>query len=120
VKRILFMIFAVVGLSATSPAHATLDASAQAEIEQLLTFVEKSGCTFIRGGDEADGTKARQHLAMKYDFAKSKLSTADQFVREIGTRSSMTGQPYKVRCAGAVRESGPWLQEELVRVRAKR
>ena len=53
----------------------------------------------------------------KLEVARPKLSTADQFVDHVATGSSMTGEPYKVRCGTRELTSKAWLHAELDRYR---
>ena len=111
------MLAAAVAIAAALPALAAPDAKAAREIDHLLAFVAASDCRFVRGGTEYDGRSARDHLQRKLDYAKSMLSTADQFVDNVATGSSMTGDAYKVRCGGRELTSKAWLRTELDRFR---
>jgi hypothetical protein len=100
-------------LAAPPYAAATPDAKASREIEHLLAFVAASECRFVRSGSEFDGKAAREHLKRKLDYARSMLSTADQFVDHVATGSSLTGEAYKVRCGARELTSQAWLRGEL-------
>jgi hypothetical protein len=113
VSTILRTLAAAVALAVATPAPAAPDAKAAREIDHLLAFVASSSCRFVRGGTEYDGRKAREHLERKLDYARSKLSTADQFVDNLATGSSMTGEAYKVRCGARELTSQAWLRTEL-------
>ena len=102
-----------VALAVATPACAAPDATATREIDHLLSFVASSSCKFVRGGSEYDGRKAREHLERKLDYARSKLSTADQFVDNVATGSSLSGEAYKVRCGTRELTSQAWLRGEL-------
>jgi len=102
---------------ASSAALATPDDAAQREIDHLLDFVAASKCTFVRSGEQFTSQAARDHLTMKYNFAKFRLSTADEFVKYLASESSSTGEPYKVICDKKERPAGAWLAEELKRYR---
>ena len=99
--------------------HATPDARSAAEIDALLAFVAASECTFIRSGKEYDGAEARKHLAMKYRYARSRIQSADQFIRDVASASSMSGDPYQVRCGTVQEPARAWLEAELRRVRGQ-
>jgi hypothetical protein len=98
-------------------ALATPDETAQHEIDHLLDFVAASNCTFVRSGERFTSQQARDHLAMKYNFTKFRMSTADEFVKYLATESSTTGEPYKVICEKQERPAGAWLSDELKRFR---
>ena len=104
-------------LAAAPHAAAAPDAKAKREIDHLLSFVESSDCKFVRGGEAHDGKKAREHLERKLDYARSKLATADQFIDNIATGSSMSGEAYKVRCGSQELTSRAWLRGELDKYR---
>lgn len=52
---------------------------------------------FIRNGQAHDGAEAARHLQAKYEHFRSSLTTAEDFIDRCGSRSEMTGRPYKVR-----------------------
>jgi hypothetical protein len=106
-----------VALGVARPAAATPDAVAQAEIDHLLEYVGKSTCTFVRNGSPGTGEAARKHLETKYQFAKSRISTAEEFIKNLATSSSMSGEPYKIICDKKERPAGAWLADELARYR---
>ena len=103
------LILALVPVSAL----AAPDARASREIDHLLVFVAASPCKFVRGGTEYDGKAARDHLAMKLDFARSMIDSADAFVDKLASASSTTGVAYKVRCGTRELTSQAWLRTEL-------
>ncbi|MET0151722.1 MAG: DUF5329 domain-containing protein [Candidatus Binatia bacterium] len=104
------------GLMLAVAAHAdTAD-----EVQHLLDYVGGSGCTFVRNGVESDAAAARTHLASKYGHAKSRVGSAEDFIRLLASRSSMTGEPYVVYCGSSRFLSGDWLTEELRRYRSER
>jgi hypothetical protein len=88
------------------------------EVEHLLSFIEQSGCTFIRNDKTYTASRARDHLERKYGYAKSKIESAEQFIEHIGTASSRNGKAYQIRCGENEQPSGEWLAEELSRYRA--
>jgi hypothetical protein len=90
---------------------------AQTEIDHLLAFVAASPCMFVRNGETHPGPEARDHLMEKFNFAKDRISTAEEFVLNIATGSSMSGEPYLVRCGKTDAPAGAWLAEELRRFR---
>jgi hypothetical protein len=104
-------------LAGGGSANADPDLAAQAEIDHLLDFVSASSCIFVRNGTPGTAAAARDHLAGKYDFAKSRITTADEFIKNLATESSMSGEPYLIRCGKDERPAGAWLAEELRRYR---
>lgn len=105
-------------LALAQPAHADPAPAAQAEIDHLLAFVAASPCSFIRNGKPYPAAEARDHLAGKFGYAKSRIATADEFIRHIASASSMSHEPYKVKCEASEIPTGVWLTAELQRYRA--
>jgi hypothetical protein len=98
-------------------AVASTEAPANDEIDHLLQYVAASSCTFVRNGSEYSAEKAREHLQDKYRFAGSRISTADDFIRYLATKSSLSGEAYHVKCGSVDALSGEWLNAELERYR---
>jgi hypothetical protein len=93
---------------------------AQVETDYLLQLVEQSGCEFYRNGSAYDARRAAAHLRDKYAAlnASGKITTAEDFIEKVATKSSLTGRPYEVVCAGHARvTSAQWLRDALVRFR---
>src|SRR5262249_51163712 len=99
---------------------ATAHAGTSDEIQHLLDYVGRSGCTFVRNGAESDAAAAREHIRAKYEYAKSQVGSAEDFIRLAASRSSMTGEPYVVRCGRWRFLSADWLMDELRRYRPPR
>jgi hypothetical protein len=107
-------------VSSAPMAMAQAPATAAQEITYLLDAVGNSHCDFKRNGNWYDSVKARAHLQQKYAYLeKRKLApTAESFIERAGSTSSMSGQPYQIRCPGAAPvNSAVWLTEQLARFR---
>jgi hypothetical protein len=84
------------------PARAAVDvASAATErdrIERLLTLIEQAtDVSYVRNGTAYDAATAVRFLRAKWDFARAKVRTAEDFIREVATQSGTTGAPYRIR-----------------------
>lgn len=93
---------------------------AQAEVEYLLSAVAGSGCEFYRNGEWFDSQKASSHLRDKYEalVALGRPVTAMDFIDKVATKSSLSGRPYLMRCAGGEPvPTNQWLREVLERYR---
>jgi len=104
-----------------STAAAQLSAASRAEIDLLLSRLEVSGCEFNRNGAWHTGADARAHLLRKLKYLEDRdaVHSAEQFIALAASASSMSGQPYLVRCAGAAPvPSREWLQSQLRSARA--
>jgi hypothetical protein len=83
------------------------------EIDFLLSFVATSDCIFIRNGEEHPNLKASKHLAKKYNYAKSRIKTAEDFIAKIASKSSISKKPYHVRCEGKTLLAKQWFTAAL-------
>ena len=99
----------------------TVSAGGHDEIEALLDKVAAArGVTFIRNGDEHDARDAASHLRRKLLAARGRIRTPEQLITHLGTRSSLTGRPYRVRFSnGREIDSAVWLHGLLREVRAE-
>jgi hypothetical protein len=96
-------------------------AAMDAEVTHLLARMESSGCEFYRNGTWASGATARAHLERKYRALRDRqmIATTEEFIERGASRSSMSGEAYRVRCGQVPPvESGVWFGEQLRRYRA--
>jgi hypothetical protein len=116
-RRALLVSSAGLVLALSVPAARAAEGVAGEEIDHLLTFVAASSCTFVRNGTEFPSDKAREHLATKYRVAGSRIENAEAFIKHLATQSSMSGEPYHVKCGKTDELAGVWLANELARFR---
>lgn len=69
-------------------------------IEYLLAHVEQSKLIFIRNGQEHDSRAAAAHLRRKYEHLKSSISTPEEFIEKVASKSWVSGEHYAVRLPG--------------------
>ena len=112
-KKILVTILAIYPLLLGNMATASGHDTAQQEIQYLLDFIAGSPCTFIRNGTEYPAKDARAHIERKYGHVKSRIKNSEDFIEYAATKSSMSGDPYRVACAGKEILSKDWLLNEL-------
>jgi len=115
------MLFAPVSLVLAMIPVAAPAATMESEVPQLLGRMETSGCEFYRNGTWASGATARAHLERKYRAMRDRnlIATSEEFIERGATQSSMSGEPYRVRCVGeGAVESAVWFRQELQRLRA--
>ena len=101
-----------------APATAEPPTSAPEDIQYLLDAIGRSGCEFYRNGSWYAAADARSHLASKYRQVDKKrpVRSVQDFIDWVGTRSSMSGEPYRVRCPGSdAMTSAEWFRRELER-----
>jgi uncharacterized protein DUF5329 len=105
-------------------ARAEPPAIVQQEINYLIRYIGDSGCAFERNGIWNNNSKtAEAHVRSKYDFLVklSLIDTTKDFIDKAATQSSLSGQPYEVRCGSDLpMPSSLWLNNELARYRASR
>jgi hypothetical protein len=104
------------------PARAESPANVQKEVDFLLGYIGRSGCEFYRNGIWHDAKTAQAHLRDKYAYlaARNRINTTEDFIEKAGTKSSVSGQAYEVRCKGRPTvTSSQWLREKLARFRMK-
>ena len=100
--------------------QATAASVADVEIGQLLGYIERSGCAMYRNGSWYSASDARAHLEKKYRYLLNRglLNTTEDFMDRVATASSMSGEPYQVKCdRGEPISSAEWLTTELQRLR---
>jgi hypothetical protein len=98
-------------------------ADPDAEIARLLDFVATSDCRMVRNGKLYAAPEARAHLERKLAWLRDRdrVSSAEDFIERVASRSSLSGRAYAVRCQGRPEQpSGDWLRHELDRLRRAR
>ncbi len=104
-----------------SSSAAPLAAPARAEIDALMVKLQESRCEFSRNGLWYTAAEAKSHLLRKLEYleGRGEVQSTEQFIDLAASKSSLSGQPYRVKCGAAESlESGAWLYGELKRVRA--
>jgi hypothetical protein len=120
-RAVLGWLLAPVALLVARPARATLDERDRARIQRLIEHVgRQSQIRFIRNGVAHDARQAAEHLQMKLDRASTRLTSVDEFIDQVASRSWLTGRPYLVRLPdGREVPAAGWLREELARIEAR-
>lgn len=93
----------------------------EAEVDALLAGIEVSECLFNRNGTWHDSKATAAHLRDKYDYfvARGLIVTTEDFIDRAATQSSLSGQPYEVKCGDAAAvPSSRWLRDKLAHLRA--
>lgn len=99
----------------TEPDPAGAGMSEDAKIEALIQAVGAlEGARFVRNGDEHSAADAIEHMRSKWDWKRGDIKTAEDFIRIVGSKSSMSGKPYLIRMAdGTEVQAGEWFRERL-------
>ncbi len=112
----------LIGLLLALPVPAAPPKEAVREIETLIAALGASGCEFQRNGSWYPAEKAQDHLRRKYDWLRERdmVASAEQFIERAGTKSSVSGRAYQVRCPGqAAVPSADWLRTRLREMRKR-
>jgi hypothetical protein len=83
--------------------------------------LEASGCEFQRNGSWYTAAEARVHLLRKLKYLEDRgaVNSAEQFIELAASASSLSGEPYRVRCAsGAPVASRAWMLSQLQALRS--
>ncbi|HKF97064.1 MAG TPA: DUF5329 family protein [Steroidobacteraceae bacterium] len=93
-----------------------------ARIEYLLAVVASlQDAQFIRNGKAYDSKAAVDHLRTKLRAAGSRVRTAEDFIRDCASESSISGKPYEIRFAdGTVLLAADFLRQKLLEFDASR
>jgi len=80
------------------------------EIEALLKKIETSDIIFIRNGNEHTAKEAAEHLRSKWEQTNGKIKTKKDFIEQLATKSSLTGELYLVQLKdGSKIKAADWL-----------
>jgi hypothetical protein len=112
-------IFLIAVLISGILSQATTASVVEVEIGQLLGFIEHSGCAVYRNGSWYSASEARAHLEKKYRYFRDKglMNTTEDFIARVATASSVSGEPYQVKCDELEPiSSADWLTKELQRL----
>ena len=103
--------FGAAASGAPTPAEA-------ARIERLIRYVEaKPELRFVRNGTDYSSADAGRFLRGKLDSMGGGVRTAQDFIDQIATKSSMSGEPYQIRFPdGRSVPAAQFLGEELRRM----
>jgi hypothetical protein len=111
----------VLSFGCSPAAESAPPAIAQSEINHLLGFIEQSGCEFYRNGSWYVSKQAAAHLRDKYEYlaAKGLIQSAEDFIVQAATKSSLSGKAYAIKCgSGPVMTTDQWLRDALARYRS--
>src|SRR5262245_40409141 len=112
---------AAVGAAPTTATHP--DAAREREkIEQLIAAVASlRDAQFVRNGDAHGADRAAAHLRGKWQTRSREIATARDFIELVATRSSSSGEAYRIRFAdGREITAAEFLNQELARIEGAR
>ena len=90
----------------------------RARIERLIQFVEaQNGIRFVRNGSSYSPKDAAKFLRGKFEKMGEHVNTAQQFIEQIASKSSTSGDIYRIRLAdGRELPAAQFLGDELKRM----
>ncbi len=99
-------------------AWATPSKAERERINRLIEAVaQRTDIRFVRNGKEYSATQAADFLRGKLQWQIEKITTAQDFIEQVGTRSTASGQDYMIRLAdGQTVPSAQFLAQELRRL----
>jgi hypothetical protein len=111
----------LVAAVAAGTAQASAPAVEARRIERLIEAVAQlQEAKFVRNGVEHDAAAAANHLRLKWREAGRRVTTAEDFIRFCGSRSSVSGEPYRIRFRdGTVTTSEAFLRDKLKELEAR-
>lgn len=109
---------AMLACSVHFPAQAAMSALEAARVEQLLQYIESQPqARFVRNGRAYSNADAVRFLRAKLDKMGQHVTTAAQFIDEIASRSSTSGEAYLIRFPdGRTVTAAQFLGDELRRI----
>ncbi len=109
-KKVLFGLATIAGLVIAQAAQAQVPTKVTAttastktlteeeKITHLISYVKAmKNCKLVRNGSEHIPEEAADHLQMKWKKHSSKISSAEEFIEHLATKSSMSGEYYIIR-----------------------
>lgn len=87
--------------------------SEKEKISALLDDLAGSQAKFIRNGTEYSGAQAADHLRRKWRAAGERITTSREFIDALASRSSSSGDAYRVRDGESTTDSGAWFLARL-------
>jgi hypothetical protein len=93
-------------------------AAEAARIDKLIAAVGKrTDISFVRNGKQYNCEQAAEFLRGKLNWRIEKVSTVQDFIDQIGTRSTTSGAVYYIKLAdGRTMTSADFLRQELLRI----
>jgi hypothetical protein len=99
-------------------AQVSISAAERARIDRLIDAVARSrGMYFVRNSKTHSADDAATFLREKMKAMGDDVRTAEEFIDKIATKSSMSGEAYRVRFeSGREMTSAEFLRTELARI----
>lgn len=84
------------------------------KILRLIDITEKSQMRFVRDGVNYTSSETAEYLRKNYGLAESEIRTAQEFIMNIASKSSATGEIYYAELAdGSLLRAEDWYRDRL-------
>lgn len=92
---------------------------AEKEIQQLLDALKaEEDAVMIRNGKEHSSEEGAKHLMMKYEKEQKRIKSAEDFIEQVASKSSMSGEDYQIRLKdGTTVTTKEWFAGKLEELR---
>ena len=119
IRRRDVLLLAAAGLAA-SAATAALPPAERARIDRLIRYVQtRKDVRFIRNSRDYSSEEAADFLRKKLDKMGEHVNSAREFIDQIASKSSTSGEAYAIRYAnGRTEPAAKFLGDELRRMDA--
>lgn len=119
--KTLFILFALT-LGFVNFGYAAPPLTEAQKIDRLILYVKNlDGAVFIRNGSEHSTAEAASHMQMKREKGAKYARTADDFIRNMASKSSFSGKPYYIRFKdGRTVTAAEVLRKELQRLESQK
>ncbi len=67
------------------------------KISYVINSLGRMDAVFVRNGSEHSPAEAMQHLNMKRKKAGKQIKTCRQFIQEVASKSTVSGDPYMIK-----------------------
>ena len=116
--RVAGMALGFLTMLCATPVQADVPEAERSEVRHLLEYLRNSDCEMERNGTRHSGADAYAHVNRKYEYFREKITSTEMFIEYAATKSTMSGEYYRVYCPDdpPVR-TRDWLLEELRRFR---
>lgn len=97
-----------------------IDEQAAVEIERLLEHIRSAPCRFNRNSTWHEADEAADHIGKKYRYLlrRDRIDSAEDFIRQAATASSISGRAYLVQCrSDKALKTADWLTGILAELR---
>ncbi len=91
--------------------------SEEQKIAYLISSIGRLDAVFVRNDAEITPKEAMEHLSVKRKKAGNQIKTANGFIAQLATKSSVSGKPYLIKFKdGRTETFASFLQKQLLKL----